>query len=239
MATTEIGDCEIGRVEHPRHRPVKITDQHDAHTVAFVIYLMFQAVVEDDAFTLFPDVGMVLDAHGRRVVFRDDESEVVAQVAHVGSAMRRDGFSGVEDGEERLIEIGDAFKKGRGAGAAVLVRLRLARERPEHEDLPVFVGVDSARNVLFAGSDVVVAGEVRSLAQQHFHFFADDGVVAVKFAKAGVDLIDVVKAGASVAAGVARIEPVDVEGMLDGVFQPPRNAARWGRSGCHKDRRRV
>src|ERR1700679_4151800 len=99
----------------------KNNNEDHAQTVAFFVELVLPAIVEDDAATLLPGVNLVFDSHGWRIVLRHDQSQVIAKIAEVWTAVRGDRFARIEDGEECLIEVGNLFKESSGARAFFLI----------------------------------------------------------------------------------------------------------------------
>src|ERR1700679_3683836 len=129
MAAQDVREESIDRVERSRHGAQKIDDQHHAKPIALVLDLMLSTVVEENAFALFPDVNLVIDAHRRGIVLRHNQSEMVAQVAEIKAAVRRNRFAGVQNGKESLVQVRNRGQQSRSERTFLLVGFGCANQR--------------------------------------------------------------------------------------------------------------
>lgn len=139
-----MGEEPIHCVKKEGHGTEEIHDEDDTEAIALVVDFVLPAVIEENAASLLPGVDLIFDTHGRRIIYRYFESEVIAKVAEVGATVCRNGLAGIEDGEECLIDIGDFFEERRGARASFLICFGCACEGAQHENFPVLVSVDGS-----------------------------------------------------------------------------------------------
>src|SRR5581483_9595563 len=167
-------DVEEQPVEEARReaeRLDEIDEEHDADLVAVVPRLVLEGIVENERLALFPVAGAVGDADADPALLglRHDQTEVEAEHAVIGAAVRGQVLARLEDREHRRLEAGNLLEDAPG--------LRTGGDRcrgsvavtGDHESLPVTVGRDVGD---FLG-DLMEAGQLVLAEEQAVEFPAD------------------------------------------------------------------